>query len=131
MAKGQEMNFEAIDFEHKRVRKIGNREWKLWFTESEDQLSFRMLTKDKSGECYESLSGVASAITDDDLLTREDENDNAYFTDRFLFKTEVGMLDFYLDIHGRELVWVEAYGEYDRAKCSLGLAVPLMPEVAG
>ena len=125
------MSFEAINYTHKRVRRVKKREWKLWFTENGDALEFRILTKDTSGDCYETITGVAHAIPDDDLLTREDDNDDAHFTDRFLFKTEAGILDFYLDIHGRDLVWVEASGEYAKEGCSLACPVPLMPEIAG
>jgi hypothetical protein len=116
------MSFESINYAQKRVRQIGTRAWKLWFTESADGLAFRMLTKDSTIDCYETLAGIALAIPEDDLHTWEDDNEDAHFTELFRFQSDEG---------SRELAWVFATGEFDNRACSLGLDVPLMPELAG
>jgi hypothetical protein len=125
------MSFEAINYAHKRVRQQGSQEWKLWFTVVDNGLLFRMLTKNADGSCYETLTGEAHAIPEDDLHVWEDDNDDAYFTERYTYRSTEGTLDIYLEAENQELVWVRASGAYAADKCSLGLAVPLMPEVAG
>ncbi len=124
------MSFETVNYAQKRVRQLDTREWKLWYTESEDGLQFRMLTKD-SGDCYENVAGIANAIAGEDSYIKDDDNDDAYFTDHFRYATDTGVLDIYLEIKTRELAWVEAAGDFAGDACSLGLNVPLMPEIAG
>lgn len=125
------MSFEAVDYTSKRVRQIDGREWKLWFNESAEGLQFRLLTKDDTGGCYESLTGIAEPSTDPDAVIREDDNDDAYFTDLFRYATDKGSIEICLEIKTRELAWVHATGEYAATDCSLGLSAPLMPEIAG
>ena len=125
------MSFETVNYAQKRVRQLGTREWKLWYTEGEDGLQFRMLTKDTAGDCYENVTGIAHAIVSEDSYIKDDDNDDAYFTERFRYATDTGVLDIYLEIRDRDLAWVEAGGDYASDACSLGLHVPLMPEVAG
>jgi hypothetical protein len=125
------MSFDAIDYAHKRVRQQGSREWKLWFNETAEGLQFRVLTKDRVGDCYETLTGIALASTGDHAHIRDDDNDDAYFTDMFRYASEKGTIQIYLEIKTRELAWVQATGDYATADCSLGTDVPLMPEMAG
>lgn len=122
--------FETIDYQQKRLRLEGKREWKLWYSEEDDGLAFRILTKDASIGCYETLSAKAKEVTGD-LVVKEDENDEAYFTDMFCYETEDGALYFYLESGDRDLVWVEASGCFAKEGCSFHLEAPMMPEVAG
>ena len=125
------MSFEAVDYAYKRVRQQDGREWKLWFNESPEGLQFRLLTKDDAGGCYESLTGLAAPSTNLDAIIREDDNDDAYFTDMFHYASAKGGIEICLEIKTRELAWVNATGEYAASDCSLGLSAPLMPEIAG
>lgn len=125
------MAFETINYAEKRLRQLGSKEWKLWFTEAEGGLEFRMLTKDSAGDCYETVTGLATEVERADLKIMEDENDDAYFTDHFRYGEGSDQIDIYLEIKNRELAWVHASGAYALEGCALGVNVPLMPEVAG
>lgn len=124
------MNFEAFNFAHKRVRTLGTREWKLWFTALEKGLAFRMLTKDTQSDCYMSVTGLA-LMQDGDLPVQEDDSEEGYFTIHYRYETETGVISFYLDKNDQELAWVNANGEFGKADCTFAVKGPLMPEIAG
>jgi hypothetical protein len=124
------MSFEAFTYAQKRVRTRGTREWKLWFSEREDGLDFRLLTKDSANDCYVSLNGTAQPVSGDSPIL-EDDNEDAYPADHFRFQDENGTVDIYLEQDHREFVWTRATGEYDREDCSFTTPGPLLPEIAG
>lgn len=124
------MEFEAIDYEHKRLRAEGSRQWKFWFTETPEGLAFRILTKDTATNCYESVTGIAEELQVD-LIVKEGENDEAYFTDMFQYETGTGSLYFFLEADNRELAWVASAGSFAKDGCSFHNDAPLMPEIAG
>jgi hypothetical protein len=125
------MSFQAVEYKTKRVRANGTREWKLWFTYHDDQVDFRLLTKDTANDCYESVIGHAYLVDSDDVYPQDDDNGNGYFTEQFRYEDAVGHINIFLDLDGFELVWVTTDGEYDVEGCSFEPNGPLMPEVAG
>lgn len=124
------MSFEAFNYDHKRVRSLGTREWKLWFSEMEENLAFRLLTKDSGTDCYVSLNGVASLFPGDSPV-QEDDNGDAYFADHYRFMDPAGGVNIFLDREDRGLAWVVGTGAYGEEECSFTPPGPLMPEIAG
>ena len=123
-------SFETFDYQFKRVHTEGTRVWKFWFSETPEGLNFRILTKDDAHDCYESVIGVAQEV-EKDLIVKENQNEEAFFTDQFKYVSDEGSLNFFLEAEVRDLVWVEGSGAYAKGTCSFDLALPLMPEVAG
>lgn len=124
------MSFEIINYDHKRVRQSGSREWKLWYSATDAGLAFRLLTKDNGGDCYLSLTGVA-ALDEGDAPIQEDENGDAIPADRFRFADGEGQVSIYIDREDGGLAWVQGQGGYGTGDCTFTVPGPLMPEVAG
>ncbi|HEX2900146.1 MAG TPA: hypothetical protein VHS96_10545 [Bacteroidia bacterium] len=124
------MSFETFNYAQKRVRSIGSREWKLWFSETEAGLAFRLLTKDSKTDCYVTLQGVA-ALVEGETAIQDDDNGDAYPTDLYTFKDGQGTVAIYLELDEQGLAWVTASGAYGKDDCSFQAPGPLMPEVAG
>lgn len=125
------MSYEAFSYAQKRVRQLNSREWKLWYTLSGGQMSFRLLTKDLSTDCYLSQAGEA-ALREGDGPIQEDDNGDGYATDHYQYAGESGSLDIYLEQGADEpLAWVRAGGAFAEGDCNFALPGPLMPEVAG
>lgn len=125
------MSYEAFSYAHKRVRQLKTREWKLWYTVAEGQLSFRLLTKDVSTECYLSHTGEA-ALKEGDGPIQEDDNGDGYPTEHFAYADKEGALDFYVEQGAEDpLVWVRAYGSFADGECNFTFPGPLMAEIAG
>ena len=124
------MAFEAVNFSQKRIRTSGTKEWKLWFSESDEGLAFRCLTKDSSSDCYFTVTGLAS-LAEGDMPVQESDGDEAFFTKHFHFSDGDGALEIYIEDGGSELVWVKGIGGYGQPGCAFDPAGPLMPELAG
>jgi hypothetical protein len=124
------MTFEAFNYTHKRVRTLGTREWKLWFSETEDGLEFRMLTKDNVSDCYVTLTGTALPVPGDPPV-QESDNGDAFSTDFFQYRNAEGGIAIYLEQDHRDLVWTRGSGHYGKDDCGFQAPGPLMPETAG
>lgn len=125
------MSFEAFNYSQKRVRTLGSREWKVWFTQNESTLAFRLLTKDSQTDCYVTVQGIAQLVPGETPI-QDDDNGDAYPTDVYTYNDEKGTVSIYLELEDTaSLVWVFATGEYGTDACSFHAPGPLMPEIAG
>jgi hypothetical protein len=124
------MSFEAFHYTQKRVRTLGTREWKLWFSETDEGLDFRLLTKDSSNDCYISLNGAATLVPGDSPVM-EDDNGDAYFADQYRFRDADSGVNIYLEREDRGLAWVVGVGSAGQEDCTFTTPGPLMSEIAG
>ena len=124
------MNFEAFNYAEKRVRSLGTREWKLWFSEAEAGITFRLLTKNSQTDCYVTVQGEATLVADETPI-QEDDNGDAHPTDLYVFHDAEGSVSIYLELNERGLAWIVATGAYGTDECSFHSPGPLMPEIAG